>query len=233
MSTDHAAPCLVCGASADYTRYTCQRCPDRMRRQLGEVEDYHAALDAEPGSGGKSERRAPGFGSRSPARDDVIAANDRRSLPHVLGPDDEERGIKPVLETLHMLALWIAEEAGDDRGRHEPTVTTEGGYLRSRIDWCTGQPWVDELAEEIAELHGQLSRLAGDPPEKPLAYCSCGGPLWSQGNQVLVSVRCGACGTTYSGADILRIVSQGEVCTPTRESADSTTTTQSVPASSR
>jgi hypothetical protein len=24
-------------------------------------------------------------------------------------------------------------------------------YLRGRVDWCTGQKWVDELADDLAE----------------------------------------------------------------------------------
>ncbi len=213
MTNDaHAPPCIVgrCSRSADYGRWCCQPCADTMRAQLADIPDYAAALDAQPGKGGESgQRQAPGFGSRSPARDDIIAASDPRSLPYALGPDDEDTAVRPVLPTLAHLAAWIAEETGDQRDQHEPTITSEAGYLRSRIDWTTGQAWVDELATDIAELHGQCKRLAGDPPPKPTAPCPhCGGPLWSRGETDTVSLRCGTCSATYNGLDLLGIAAR-------------------------
>lgn len=201
---DYAAPCLVCAAAADYARYTCQRCPEKMRRQLGEIDTYYNALDAEPVRSGPSERSAPGFRSRPPGRLDVIASRDRRSLPYAVGADDEDASVRPVRESLHMLALWIAEEAGDEPRPPCPTVTTESGYLRGRVEWCTGREWVDELAADIVELHRQCAQMAGDGPEPPVGQCECGGMLFARGQQVLSAVTCGQCSTVYSGVEILR-----------------------------
>lgn len=212
---DTSAPCTIarCQRSADWGRWCCEQCAERMRAQLREIEDYAATLDPAPGKGGDSSgRHSPGFGSRSPARDDVISALDYRTVTHDhRGPDDEADSVPSILGTLHYLARWIAEEADDLRPSHAPTIAREAAYLRARIDWTTGQQWVDELADELRRLHGHCRRLAGDPPPKPVAPCpDCDGPLWPRGDNETVAVRCGDCGRSYDGLNLLGIAARQE-----------------------
>lgn len=202
--------CIVnrCTRAADLGVYCCGQCAETMRRWLREIEDYSAATTAAPGRGGDGGRRSPGYGSRPPARLDVMAARDPRTVPHPVGSDDIDGDVRSTLSTLDSLARWIAEEAGDLRPTHAPTIASEARYLRSRIDWCRGQQWIDELAADIAELHRQCRRLAGDPPPTPVAQCQCGGPLWPCGDTATVGVRCGDCGAAYAGLDLLRIAQE-------------------------
>ncbi|MER7014541.1 hypothetical protein ABT324_24215 [Saccharopolyspora sp. NPDC000359] len=207
---DNTAPCTIdrCSHAADHGRYCCSQCAEQLRHWLREIEDYDAATTATPGRGGDGGRRSPGYGSRPPARLDVIAARDPRSVPHQLGPDDTDGDVRSILGTLHSLASWIAEEADDLRPTHIPTIATETRYLRGRIDWCTSQQWIDELADDLHQLHTQARRLAGESP-KPLAPCpDCCGPLWPVGNTNVLAVRCSDCGSSYDGLGLLLLGQQ-------------------------
>ncbi|MCA1195117.1 hypothetical protein [Saccharopolyspora sp. 6V] len=210
--TDHAVPCTIrgCRNPADLSPWCCSACAETMRRQLREIEDYAAVLTAEPGRGGTGgTRRASGFGSRPPARLDVIAAMDPRTVSHALGDDDTDGDVRSILGGLDQLARWVVEETGDVRATHRPTVTTETRYLRGRIAWCAGRQWIDELADDLHELHATARRLAGDAPPRPLAPCpDCAGPLWPVGDTDTIAVRCGDCGATYDGLALLNLGQQ-------------------------
>jgi len=204
---NYAAPCTVgrCTRPADFAQYCCSQCVNTMLRHLREIEDYATTLDVTPGRGGNTGRRSPGYGSRPPARLDVIAALDPRTVPHAIGPDDTDGDVRSILGTLTALAQWVAEECDDPRPLAAPTIATETRYLRNRILWATGQQWVDELAEDLRQLHRQVVTLAGDSA-RPLAPCpSCAGPLWPAGNGQVLGVRCGQCGTEFTSLDLLRI----------------------------
>lgn len=56
----------------------CEACLTRLDGQLAEVGELWLELDPVPG-GPEGGRRSPGWGSRSPARDDVICLTDWRS----------------------------------------------------------------------------------------------------------------------------------------------------------
>ncbi|MGW1679374.1 hypothetical protein [Saccharopolyspora sp. NPDC002376] len=214
MLDAYTKPCTVdrCQRDAEPCHYCCAQCAETMRARLREIEEYAAVLDARPGVGGDGGRRSPGFGSRPPARLDVIAARDYRTVSHVVGPDDVDDDIMSILGTLHGLSRWVWDERNRLAGPHDPverprtspTITSEAGYLRGRIAWCAGQPWIDDLAENLRELHGQARRLAGEAPSKPVAPCGgCGGPLFPVGTTDTVAVRCGDCGGTYDGLELL------------------------------
>ncbi|WP_263251616.1 hypothetical protein [Saccharopolyspora rosea] len=207
MSTSlFTTSCLVnrCTRTAEYGRYCCGACAETMRRWLRDIEDHAATLDATPSRGGKNGRRIPGYGSRPPARLDVIAARDPRTVSHAIGPDDVDGDVRSILGTLTGLARWIAEEADDLRPTHTPTITSEATYLRGRIDWASTQPWIDELADDLRDLHHQVASLAGTTVS-PVAPCpDCDGPLWPVGDDT-TGVRCGHCGTAHDGLDLLRI----------------------------
>ncbi|QIZ35817.1 hypothetical protein [Saccharopolyspora sp. ASAGF58] len=64
-----------------------------------------------------------------------------------------------------------------------PLLAADAEWLRGYIDWCTTQPWADDLAEDLRELHAQARQLAGYTPPRPVAPCpDCGGPLWPLGD---------------------------------------------------
>lgn len=212
MLYDDAAPCTIgsCQRSAELGRYTCAICTATMLRWLSEIETYTATLDSTPGRGGDgSGRRSPGHGSRPPVRLDIIAALDPRSVPHAIGPDDVDGDVRSILGTLNGITDWVADERRrlDEAPEpsRTPTIAGEVRYLLGRIDWCSRHVWVDELAEDLRQLHRQVVTLAGDS-NRPLAPCpNCEGPLWPAGNDQALGVRCGECGTAFTGLDLLRI----------------------------
>jgi hypothetical protein len=109
--------------------------------------------------------------------------------------------MRSILGTLHQLARWVRAEQDVNDPVGEPTVTSEVGYLLGAAEWCAHQQWVDELADDIRELHAQCRRLAGDHPGRPIGRCpnllptgECGTPLYvpSVGDSVICrNPRCG------------------------------------------
>lgn len=166
-------------------RYACGSCVTALRHTLRGIEVYaHLLTIMTLPLQGRGERRSPGFGSRSPARDDVIVALDYRSRTGGDGPDDEDQPTRSILGSLHQLASWIREEQ-DVNAPPNITVTTEIGYLLGAVEYAAHQEWVDELANDLRELHAQCRRLAGDQPARPIGRCptlvgeaECGTPLY-------------------------------------------------------
>src|SRR5690606_12400233 len=82
-----AAACVLCPQPRDRRLWrladagyaTCSVCDQRVRDTLKEIDKRYHALDPTPGASGDHGRGAPGFGSRSPASDHIIAMTDRRS----------------------------------------------------------------------------------------------------------------------------------------------------------
>ncbi|MCI2421492.1 hypothetical protein MOQ72_29065 [Saccharopolyspora sp. K220] len=211
MNATDTQPCTIgrCQRAAELGRYTCPQCAELMRRWLCEIEEYTAALNPRPSRGGNTGRCSPGYGSRPPARLDVIAALDPRSVPHAVGPDDIDGDVWSILGTLAGIAKWVADErrrlGEPPEPSRTPTIAGEVRYLLGRIDWCTRQPWVDDLAADLRGLHRQVVGLAGNSTQ-PLAPClDCGGPLWPRGNAEVLGVRCGVCGATFDGLELLRL----------------------------
>lgn len=212
--------CLVDGCGRDALhRYACPACTERMRRHLREVDTYATILAASktPGRTGTDVRRAPGFESRSPARDDVLVALDYRSRTSTDGRDDSPTPTRSLLGTLHGIASWMRDELDvTDRRRADPTVSGEIGWLLPRIDWAATQPWVDDLAADLAELHRQVRALAYDLPAAPFGRClspSCDGLVFpalvddpdAPGGARVNGGRCAACARAYDWIATIRV----------------------------
>lgn len=186
-------------------RYACPKCVTALRHTLRGIEVYAQLLTVMTlPVQGRGERRSPGFGSRSPARDDVIVALDYRSRTAGNGPDDEDTPTRSILGTLHQLALTMRQQQYEDgltkklAIQREPTVTTEIGFLLGAVEWAAHEPWIDELATDLRELHAQCRRLAGDQPPRPIGQCTtlvgdqeCGTPLYMP--QRGDTIECGGC----------------------------------------
>jgi hypothetical protein len=207
------ADCLVCGQRDAGRLYACDDCIDLIRRRLRELETYALvlAVTLTPLRTGTS-RRAPGYGSRSPARDDAIVMLDLRSRSGGEGPDDEDEPPRSILGGLAQIADWIREEQDVSRPSGPPILSREVGYLLGQISWCAGRQWVDELADDVHQLHVQARRLAGDAPPGPLGACiavGCGGDVYAASLRTRDGredgARCRACGREYSGLDLVRL----------------------------
>lgn len=207
------ANCLVCQQRDAGRLYACDQCVDLIRHRLRELETYALvlAVTLTPLRTGTS-RRAPGYGSRSPARDDAIVMLDPRSRAGGEGTDDEDNPPRSILGGLAAIAAFVREEQQLVQPSGPPILSREVGYLLGQIVWCAGRQWVNEIADDIRELHLQARRLAGDTPPGPLGVCiavGCGGDVFPctlrsrEGRED--GARCRACGREYSGLDLVRL----------------------------
>lgn len=204
--------CLLCAERESQERYACWDCVNDLLGVLRELELYISILSPvrRKGDGG---RGAPGFGSSSPADDNVVAALDPRSgpgrwnedlqSPYYSAPEDTEHWIRSIPGSLTAIASWIAGER--EQGLIYPrTMVRDLGYIRQSLHWCAEQQWVDELSTDLRDLHRQARAHAGDRPQAPLGECltvTCGGQVY----WVKTGARCTACRRPYDGLDLIRL----------------------------
>ena len=168
----------------------CHRCHGRLLRSLEtiRVEICHKLDLITPGNGtGGTCHTKPG--SRSPARDELIAALDVRSK--------QTRDLVPVAAVVDTWCRILVEER---RLSTAPSDTVEAvGLLERHADWIAAQPYADEILIELGDAAMQMRRIADDLPPRPLGTCPdvdpagqsdrCGGPLrWVDGY-----VQCARC----------------------------------------
>lgn len=214
--------CLTCEEEANY-RYCCSDCVTTMRRRLREIETYAAMLPhmMEPMKGDAA-RRAPGFGSSPPLRIEAVVALDPRSRPSASvdrewDPEiDDEDPTRSILTALHSMARMVREEQEMSEPSKPPTIVREIGYLLGAVDWCASRQWVDELFEEIRELHAQDRGLVKDSPPGPLSECltvTCNGTVfWTKDSpdpqdctKRVDAAKCDTCNRLYIGVDLVRL----------------------------
>ncbi|ANN16227.1 hypothetical protein SD37_11625 [Amycolatopsis orientalis] len=212
MTDDRFDHCLVCEKPS--TRYGCSDCRNRVGQMLRDLELYTTEflpLMTQPARG-QTGRMSPGYGSRSPARDDVLTALDPRSRPGdvdedgeaiLRSPDDAGSWPRSLTSSAVTIAKWIAEERDELRPR------SFGGaldYIRNLLWWLAGRSDFDELFDDVAELHRQARELSGDRPQKPLGEClnvTCDGTVrWGGPGK---PAQCGVCRRTYDGLDWVRL----------------------------
>lgn len=222
--------CLLCppprdGRSwrrADPGYRTCSVCLDRVRERLGEVGARWAALDPSPGAQGEDGGpRPPGFGSRSPASDHVIAVRDWRSSRDARawrGGDgrvhrESQRPPLSVLAELFTLAQHVAT-ARNMQGPAVLSVEKLSAWLDGQLDWVTRQSGVVEFDRVLRELASQLRPLTGEPRPKRIGRCpntidegehtrECATPLYAplRGDEI----RCWACGRRWPASEWLAL----------------------------
>lgn len=226
-----ASRCLLCpppreGRSwrrSDPGYATCSSCLDRLREQLREVGARWAVLDPRPGAQGEhGGRGAPGFGSRSPGSDYVIAMRDdrssRRAIVWLDGNGEtvhreSERPPLPVRAELGRMA-WYVAEARDMSGPSTWDVPAVVEWLDGQLDWATRQDGVVEFARVVRELLAQLRPMTGEPGAKRIGKCpntidegettrECQAPLYAplKGDEI----RCRACGHRWPRDKWLRL----------------------------
>jgi hypothetical protein len=179
-------------------------------------------LELEPGGppapGG---RRAPGFFSCSPARDEVIALQDPRSRSTAFGRDDEEDA-PALVEVFGLLGdRTFAELFASDDVRE---VVRQLRKLRNHLLTLTGDapPRVVGSCRELVD--DQLRPLDAHDPRRVLvaagqvvpAVYTCSWPLYAPAGRPrgddeamtvteLPAIRCGSCGKHYGGAALFAL----------------------------
>lgn len=179
---------------------TCNSCADRIRDALAEIPAQYARLATVqallPGSGDEG-RRGPGFGSRSPARDIVIAATDWRTV----WEDEPGSRLHHPPSILHAWAQMVRDEVGETRPPGPVDCHTEAALLTRRLDHVTRQEWVADMWTELREVVDQLRTIAGEPRPLPVGRCpnvpedkgsECGTPLYVRaGTDTITCRQCG------------------------------------------
>lgn len=223
--------CLLCppprkvGAwrRADPGYLTCSGCYDRTRERLREVRDRYDRLDPSPGGSGEFGRRPPGFGSRSPASDHVIAMRDARSSAVAkvwTGRDgrvhrETEAPPLSVRNVLDTLAFDIAEQRGIEPPKPELDVAGLTRWLDHQLDWITRQPVAVDVDTALRALLRQLRPATGDPAPRHVGECPsvpddddghpipCGTRLYApvKGD----TIRCNGCGRVWPRSEWLRL----------------------------
>lgn len=192
--------CVTCSTPSKPRRApdgyrTCDACSDRIREALVEIPAQYARLTTSAallpttGDGG---RRGPGFGSRSPARDVVIAVRDWRTTW-----TEDDRLHNPV-NVLREWAQQVREEVGETTPAGPPTCATEAALLIRRLDHVTRQEWVADMWRELREVTDQLRTIAGEPHPTCIGRCpnipegatkECGTPLFVRQGTDTISCR--------------------------------------------
>ena len=207
---------------ADEGYRTCSDCLDRIREQLREVGARWAVLDPRPGAQGEQGGRgAPGFGSRSPGSDHVIAMRDDRSSPVARvwrGSDgkvhrESQRPPLAVRAVLGRMAWYVADARGM-AGPNSWDVPTIVEWLDGQLDWITRQAGVVEFSRAVRELVAQLRPLTGEPGAKRIGTCpnvldegehtrECRAPLYAplKGDEI----RCRSCDHRWAREKWLRL----------------------------
>lgn len=209
-------------AGDEQDRYACLRCTEGIRRHLREIESYQQVVQLMPtllAIPGRADlgRRFPGHGSKPPPG--LLASLDALD-PRAMA-DLGEDGHKPILWRLESVCRLVLEErtdAGATEDGETYSATPQGTitYLLWTAEWCAHQPWVDDHASGIAEIHAQVRGLAHDGPGPPLAPCllvGCGGQVrWCKdvrdpANPALTvdAARCNRCSRVYTGLDLIRL----------------------------
>ncbi|MFC5996936.1 hypothetical protein ACFQE5_22250 [Pseudonocardia hispaniensis] len=208
-------------APADRGYRTCSPCLDRLRHRLGDIVARYTRLDPTPGATGDSGRRGPGFHSRSPANDHVIAMRDPRSIAVArtwLGSDgrlhrEHEHPPLSVRGVLDTIAWDIAAHRGITGPPDRADVPDLARWIDHQLDWITRQPLVTEVDAELRQLQAQLKPVTGDGRRR-IGRCPntiddgehsrlCDTPLYAptRGD----TIHCGACGREWPRTEWLRL----------------------------
>lgn len=214
--------CLICDENDAGHRYACTDCVATMRRWLTDLEDYAVIIITATIAG--LHRPAEGalggaYDSEPPIDMDASAFLDVRSgagaaVHRLRDPRDaEDEPTRSLPGSVHGIACWIRDEL-DTSTVTNWTVISELRYLRTQIDRCASEQWIDELHSDIAELYLQGRRIAGDAPQRPLGTClevGCGGAVyWVLDHNPDPAARkdkarCRACRRPYTGLDLIRL----------------------------
>jgi hypothetical protein len=225
--TKPSGTCILCpppreGGSwrlADSGYTTCHPCYRRVHEALIEVADRYAMLDATPGASGDGGRGAPGFGSRSPASDHVIAMTDRRSssVARVWVAADgrvhrePERPPVSIWGALDGAAWAIAEEHHLDGPPAAAGVYELTRWIDNRLDYVTRGPLVADLWADLRTLLGHLRPVTGDARFR-IGTCpntidtgehtiECGAPLHAPATGDTIYCPNRACSRAWSRAE--------------------------------
>lgn len=174
--------CLHCDRRATAPpALLCPACATRLDKTLAELATAYPRLDARPGATGahSGARGTPGFGSRSPARVDVLSLTDgRRSA----APEQHENAGVPAV------VAWWADRCREDGllplRRVRADVPSECEAIRKVLGAVVCRWWVAELVAGVEQALWRVRHALGElEPTVPLGGCPIlpedVAPLWT------------------------------------------------------
>jgi hypothetical protein len=208
----HRPLCISCDLrESGRESLLCAGCVRRLREHLDEIGRGFGRLDAAPGAAPVSAGpRAPGFESRSPARDDVLVLTDRRRVHRAAHDPDTARNAPASLVTV---VLHWADEARDaeligppqrvfevDRrgqARVLPRrVVDECALLADRAERLGREWWAGDMCRDLDAAARHLRRALGEHEATiPLGEC----PRPAVGYAALYEAVVGELGPTLAG----------------------------------
>lgn len=160
---------------------TCDGCLERLRASMADVGARYRRLSPTPQKGAAAgSRGAPGFGSRSPASDHVIAFRDPRSSQDARvwvdragrACREDERPPVSVRGELDILAWDVAERLGMDGPNVRADVDDLLRFLDGRLDLVTRDVELTVgAAATVRALQAALRPVSGDPRPKYVGHC--------------------------------------------------------------
>lgn len=163
---------------AEHGWRVCDRCFDRLEDMLSEINRRFFLLDPRPGRGRLDSRGSPGFGSRSPANETVIAMRDPGSGTTAkvwLAADgrvhrEDENPPRGVFNELLTYAVDVCERRGFER-HGCASVPELCVWLAKHLDWMVRQDSIVEFHTAMARLVRQLRPVTG---ERRIGIGKCG-----------------------------------------------------------
>lgn len=226
-----ASTCIACDRSPSLDdALLCRHCAHALAADLRAIASGFPLLDPAPATApmAASGGRNISFGSRSPARDDVLSLTDPR--PAAWDSDAAEKRAGSVVGLVrHWVGALVVDGVLDEvdvrrrsfvgaadgtvrvvRGR--PTAADAWRLHRLAVDGALDAYWgVGELARHAAVAARAMRRALGDErprivvgrcPQTLASGAPCGGALRTLGWGH--PVRCAACGARWTGDDDLR-----------------------------
>lgn len=123
-------------------------------------------------------------------------------LDRMLALDDNPDG-----DGIGVVSGWVRhiiteqEEAGLDPQRPADDLAECCAWIASRLDWCAGRGWDEDMADDIRRLHSTLSRITRHHSKKPWACLTggCPGTMRLQGMMLVCQL-----GHEHPGLDAWR-----------------------------
>lgn len=200
---------------AEHGWRVCDGCFDRLADMLTEINVRFFLLDPRPGGGRSDSRGAPGFGSRSPGSEHVIAMQDPSSGTGArvwLAQDgrvhrEDENPPRSVLNELMTFAVDVCECRGI---AHHGCVSVPElcRWLRNHLGWIVCQESVVEFYSGLSRLVHQLRPVTGER-RVGIGKCKCGARLYAptEGD----TVWCAGCDVSWGMSAWLPLSDQLEI----------------------
>lgn len=192
----------------------CNRCENDLHKWLREIPDLYALLPGYllPGAVEKNPDSTTTKRSEvaAPVRLEILDLLDTRRgrIWQGTAPAHDRRG---VIGTLQTYVDRLREERNLTTPHPDTNVAAACALLDRHRLWIAEQTWIDELHNDIKQLHRELSDATGNYRRPPVGRChvipenadtACGGPLFANNYG---GVHCARCQATWDAAHLRQL----------------------------